>query len=90
MTCPRAKTRWNRSQIRAARKKPLQSVCEVLGYRLEPVRDGNYRIIGLTKDIIVKDNYWVCTDDGSAGNAIDFLITIQGKTFSQAMELLLS
>ena len=90
MTCPRTENRWNRAQIRAARRKPLKSVCETLGYRLEPVRNGNYRIIGLTKDIIVKDNYWVCTDDGSAGNAIDFLITIQGKTFSQAMELLLS
>ncbi len=90
MTCPRTKTRWNRAQIRAARRKPLPSVCEALGYRLEPVRDGNYRIIGLTKEILVKDNYWVCTDDGSAGNAIDFLVHGLGKTFSQAMELLLS
>lgn len=88
MTCPQTKNRWNRTQIRAARQKPLKPLCEALGYRLEPLRDANYRILGLPEEIIVKDNYWVCTDDGSAGNAIDFLMDIQGKTFAQAMELL--
>ena len=90
MTCPPTKSRWNRSEIRAARQTPLKPMCEALGYQLEHVRDGNYRVIALTEDIIVKDHYWVCTDDGSAGNAIDFLVHMQGKTFSQAMELLLS
>jgi hypothetical protein len=81
---------WKRSEIRAARQTPLKPVCEALGYRLEHIRDGNYRILQLPNEIILKDHYWVCTDDGSAGNAIDFLVKIQGKTFSQAMQLLRS
>ncbi len=37
---------WNRSEIRAARQSPLKPVCEALGYRLEHIRDGNYRVLG--------------------------------------------
>ena len=41
-------------------------------------------------EIIIKDHYWVCTDDGSAGNTIDFLFKIQGLSFREAMEQLCS
>ena len=52
----------------------------------------------LPDEIIVKDHYWVCLDDSSAacveqhqsGNAIDFFMNIEGMTFRQAVELLLS
>ena len=81
---------WKRIEIRIARQTPLKPVLEALGYRLEPRRDNNYLVIGLSEEVIVKDHYWVCTDDGSAGNAIDFLVNIQGMTFSEAMHLLTS
>ena len=81
---------WKRIEIRAARQTPLTPVLEGLGYRLEPRRDDNYLVVGLSEEIIAKDHYWVCTDDGSAGNAIDFLVNIQGMTFSEAMYLLTS
>ena len=81
---------WKRIEIRAARQTPLKPVLEGLGYRLEPRKDNNYLVLGLSQEVIVKDHYWVRTDDGSAGNAIDFLVKIQGMTFSEAMHLLTS
>ena len=58
---------WNRSEIRRARQTPLKPVLERLGYRLNPIANDNYVVIGLPQDIVVKDHYWVCTDTGSAG-----------------------
>ena len=81
---------WNRAEIRAARKTELGPVLERLGYRLEHIRDDNYRILGLPEEIIVKRSYWICTDDGEAGNAIDLLRRIENMPFSRAMELLRS
>ena len=81
---------WKRSEIRAARQMPLKPILEGLGYRLEPRRDENYLVVGLSEEFLVKEHYWVCTDDGSAGNTIDFLVNIQGMTFSEAMHLLFS
>ena len=89
---------WTRFEIRAARQTPLRPVLEALGYRGEPVRDGNCRIDGLPGEVIVKDHYWVRTDDGAAGpvpareamsgNAIDFFVKLRGKSFREAMRLL--
>ncbi len=79
---------WKHSDIRHARQTPLKPVCEALGYRLEQLRDGNYRIDGPASKIVIKDNYWVCTDSGAAGNAIDFLVDIEGMAFRKAMRLL--
>jgi len=81
---------WTRSEIRQARQTPLKPVLEALGYQLEPLRNGNYQVCRLAVDIVVKDHYWVNKGDGAAGNAIDFLVDVQGMTFSQAMDLLCS
>lgn len=82
--------RWTRTQIRSARQVPLGPVLEGLGYRLEPIGDGNCRVLGMPEEVIVKKNYWVCTGDGSAGNGIDLLMEMLHMGFSQAMTLLLS
>lgn len=79
---------WKRSDIRAARQRPLKPILERMGYRLEPMRDGNYRVLGLPEEVVLKDHYWVRTADGMAGNAIDFLVKIRGMRFSKAMRLL--
>ena len=79
---------WTKADIRRARQTPLAPVLEALGYQLEPRQNGNYRILGLAEEIILKDHYWVCTEDGSAGNSIDFLVKIKGVDFNRAMELL--
>jgi hypothetical protein len=82
------KTQWTRSQIRAARQRPLKPVLENLGYRLAPRRDGNYEVLGMAAEVVIKDHYWVRLDDGTAGNAIDFFVTLQGKSFNETMRLL--
>jgi len=79
---------WTRSDIRAARQRPLKPILERMGYRLEPMPDGNYRVLGLPEEVVLKDHYWVRTGDGLAGNAIDFLVKIHGMRFAKAMRLL--
>lgn len=81
---------WKRSEIRRARQTPLKPVLEELGYQLQPLRNGNYLVRHLAAEIVVKDHYWVSKDTGSAGNAIDFLVEVQGMSFSQAMDTLLA
>ena len=81
---------WNRSEIRRARQTPLKPVLERLGYRLNPMANDNYMVIGFFPDLVVKDHYWVCADTGDAGNAIDFFVRIKGTSFQEAMRLLTS
>jgi hypothetical protein len=79
---------WTRAQIRTARQRPLKPVLESLGYRLAARRDGNYEVIGMAAEVMIKDHYWVRSEDGAAGNAIDFFVKIEGKSFNNAMQLL--
>jgi len=81
---------WKRSDIRRARQTPLKPVLEQLGYRLHPLQSGNYLVTGLAPEIVVKDHYWICTDTGVAGNAIDFLVRVKKTTFNDAVRLLLA
>ena len=66
-------------------------------YQLQPLKNGNYRLCRPATEIVVKDHYWVWKDHDTAagarkssGNAIDFLVEVEGMTFSQAMEQLRS
>ncbi len=91
---------WAKADIRCARQVALRPVLEDLGYQFTELRNGNYLIHHLAAEIVVKDHFWICKGDGSAGpvparnatsgNAIDFLVEVQGMSFSQAVELLLS
>ena len=81
---------WKRSEIRAARQKPLQPLLKALGYQLDPLPAGNYHLCRLAADIVVKDHYWFNKQDGTAGNAIDFLVNVEGMSFNKAMDLLTS
>ena len=80
---------WTKAQIRRARRIPLQPVLESFGYRLQPRPNGNYLLLGVAEEVVVKDHYWVCPTNGKAGNAIDFLIAQRGMSFSEAVEHLL-
>lgn len=84
---------WTREQIRQARQTPLAPILRQRGYRLEPRPDGNFRLLGLSQDILVKDHYWVCHDDDGTrrgGNSIDFFVAIEQLSFQQTMDLLSS
>lgn len=82
--------RWTKADIRNARQVILKPVLEALDYQLEHTVGDNYKVLGLTRDITIKAGYWICHDDGTSGNAIDFLTKIDGKSFSQTMQILQS
>lgn len=79
---------WTVEQIRQARQHPLKPLLERLGYPLEPRQGGNLLVRNLPGEVIIKDNYWLNHQDGTAGNAIDFFVKLCGKTFSQAMQII--
>lgn len=79
---------WTREQIRSARQAHLKPVLESLGYRLRPFKNNNYEVCGLTCTVIIKANYWTCTDDQRSGNVIDFCMQILNMSFHQAMEII--
>jgi len=70
------------------RSPPAPAQTRARNPRLPARRDGNYALVGLDADIVVKDHYWVRLDDGAAGNAIDFFVTLRNKSFNEAMRLL--
>ncbi len=76
---------WSRTEIRQARRAPLEPIVQRLGYELAEQSEGNQLIVGLPGEVVIKEHYWVRTEDGIGGNAIDFLIQIEGKSFAQAM-----
>ncbi len=53
------KPTWTREQIRAARRRPLKPLLEHLGYQLNPLGDGNYRVMQMPGDIVLKHGYRV-------------------------------
>ena len=79
---------WKPSEIRQARQAHLKPILENLGYRLKPIKNGNYEVCGLSRTIVIKDNYWLCTDDQSAGNVIDFCTKILNMSFRQTMNII--
>jgi hypothetical protein len=78
---------WTKSEIRAARKHPLLPILRARGLRLQPLLDGNFRIIE-HNDLIVKHCYWRWPSRGIDGNAIDYFMLVEGKSFNQAMEII--
>lgn len=85
---------WTKSAIREARKAELAPLLSGRGYRLQPLDNGNYRILsdpehpsGLA-GLVVKQNFWIWPDHELDGNTIDFFIQVEGKTFQQAMGII--
>ena len=58
-----------------------------MGVRLRPLKNGNTLVLDYP-DLIVKQQYWTWPERNIQGNAIDFLILVQGKSFQQAMQIL--
>lgn len=79
--------KWNKLQIQNARKTHLVPLLANRRYRLRKLENQNYLIEDYGK-LIVKQSYWVWYDKKQSGNAIDFFINVEGKSFSQAMEIL--
>ena len=79
--------RWDREQIQRARKTPLAPLLHRRGYPLR-ARPGENFLVEDHQDLVVKDSYWVWPSRQMKGNAIDFLMLIECRSFSEAMDIL--
>jgi hypothetical protein len=84
VTNPFNKTRWTREQIRAARLAPLVPLLQKRGLELIAREAGNF-VLPAYPGLIVKDSYWRWPERNLAGNAIDLLVQVLGRTFHEAM-----
>lgn len=82
------RNKWTDQQIRTARRVALRPLLEHMGFPLQELTNGNWRVYDLPTDIVIKETYWVCPDTGAGGNAIDLLTRVMGMSFSQAMDKL--
>lgn len=78
---------WTKAQIRDARKVELAPVLRARGLQLQSLSGGNFRVMQYD-DLVVKRCYWRWPSRGIDGNAIDFFMLVEHKTFNQAMEAL--
>ena len=88
MTTPSPDPRWSRKQIQAARLAPLPPLLTRQGIRLRQRENGNLELPDFV-GLIVKHNYWCWIDTDKGGNTIDFFVTVLGRTFHQAMTIIM-
>jgi hypothetical protein len=82
-------TTWSKSQIRSARKAALLPLLKARGRPIIELHDDNWAVAG-SRDLIIKDHYWRCTATGRCGNAIDYLMTVEGMSFNDAMQSIMA
>ena len=85
-TRPRS-DQWNAEQIRRARRVKLPPILEERGYPLRPMTNGNF-LVEDTPGLVVKEHYWVWNDRGMQGNAIDFFMIVECRSFNETMLIL--
>ena len=83
-----ATIRWDREQIQRARKTPLSPLLRRRGYPLR-TRPGENFLVEDHQDLVVKDCYWVWPSRQLKGNAIDFFMLVECRSFNEAMEILI-
>ena len=88
MTTPLPDPRWSRRQIQAARRAALPPLLAREGIRLREREDGNVELPDFA-GLVVKRNYWCWFDTDKGGNAIDFFTVVLGRTFHQAMTIIM-
>jgi hypothetical protein len=82
------RNKWTPVQIRRARQIALKPLLEQMGCPMQELKNDNWKVHGLSVDIVVKETYWICPDTGAGGNAIDLLVHVMDMSFSQAMDKL--
>jgi hypothetical protein len=78
---------WEKSTIRVARKCALTTVLAKRGYSLRKLENGNVLVDDLGS-VVVKESFWYDRIEKIGGNAIDFFVRFEKKSFSEAMEIL--
>jgi len=83
-----AHNKYTPEQIRQARQVALRPLLEQMGFPMQELTNGNWRVYELPVEVVIKETYWVCPDVGRGGNAIDLLTRVMGMSFNEAMEKL--
>jgi hypothetical protein len=78
---------WTRTEIEAARAQPLAPVLAAAGYKLNPLPNGA-ALVRNFNGLVVRQNTWFWKQENLTGNSIDFFMTVEGKTFAEAMQVL--
>ncbi len=78
---------WSKHDIKLARQMPLLPILKKLGYALRKLERDNY-LVEKYGSLIIKHNYWFWKENHSSGNSIDFFISVEHKSFAQAMSTL--
>ena len=78
---------WTKSDIQSARKINLVIILQKLGYDLRKLDNDNY-LVDKFATVVIKNNYWFCKATKAAGNAIDFFIKFEKKSFMETMDIL--
>jgi hypothetical protein len=86
-TASSSTARWDREQIQCARKTPLAPLLRRRGYPLRARPGENFQVED-HQDLVVKDCYWVWPSHQMKGNAIDFFMLVECRSFNEAMEIL--
>jgi hypothetical protein len=79
---------WTKSQIREARKVPLAPILAQRGFQLHELAGDNFIVTDFA-DLVVKHHYWRWPSKDIQGNSIDFFTQVDGKSFADAMRILL-
>ena len=85
---------WTHDDIRQARQAELIPLLMGRGYPLQPIRNGNYRILhdpnnpATPTGLVAKLNFWRWPEKHLAGNTIDFFVKIEGLSFHETMLLI--
>lgn len=88
MCLHRAKSRWSRDQIRAARKIELAPLLQKRGLALHDQGEGNLEIEQYN-GLLLKAWYWRWPERDMSGNTIDFYVDVLGLSFNDAMKEIL-
>lgn len=78
---------WTKSDIKNARKIFIAPILKKFGYRLVPLGFDNYKVSDFG-NLIIKHNYFYWHDHKMKGNAIDYFVQIEKKSFNEAMNIL--
>lgn len=78
---------WTADDIRKARDTMLAPILASRGYPVMELPNGAVLLQNF-RGLIIHGNRWIWKSQQMYGNSLDFFITIDGKTFSEAMEIL--
>ena len=78
---------WTKDEIEEARQSELAPILGDRGYQVRPIRGGAF-LVPEIKGLVVNNSRWFWKTENLKGNAIDFFMVVEGRTFAEAMEIL--